>query len=143
MSDMQDSESKMSNLAIAKELYAAFARRDMSAVLAKLSRDVVWSEPENPFNPAAGRRHGHAGFLEWARIGRDSEEIESLEPQRFLVGQDAVAVVGHMRCRAKGTGRVYESDFVHLVTFANGLVTSFQEFFDTYAAAEAFRVDER
>jgi hypothetical protein len=140
---MQIGENQMSNVAIAQELYAAFARRDMSAVLAKLSRDVVWSEPENPFNPAAGRRHGHAGFLEWARIGRDSEDIESLEPQRFLAGQDAVAVVGHIRCRAKGTGRVYESDFVHLLTFADGLITSFQEFFDTYAAAEAFRTDEQ
>ena len=115
----------------------------MSAVLAKLSPDVVWSEPENAFNPAAGSRHGHAGFLEWARIGRDSEDIESLEPLRFLVGEDAVTVVGHMRCRAKGTGRGYESDFVHLVTFAHGSITSFQEFFDTYAAAEAFRTYER
>jgi ketosteroid isomerase-like protein len=36
------------------------------------------------------------------------------------------------------TGKVYESDFVHLVTLADGRVTKFQEFFDTYAAGEAF-----
>jgi ketosteroid isomerase-like protein len=34
---------------------------------------------------------------------------------------------------------VYESDFVHLVQFRNGMITRFQEFFDTYAAGEAFR----
>jgi len=36
-------------------------------------------------------------------------------------------------------GKVYESDFVHLVTLQSDRVTKFQEFFDTYAAGEAFR----
>ena len=129
----------MSNVAVVQEVYAAFARRDMQAILARLSPDVVWGEPENPFNPAAGTRHGHAGFLEWARIGHEAEDIEGLEPQLFLTSEDAVAVVGHLRCRAKRTGRAYESDFVHVVWFRDGMITRFQEFFDTYAAGEAFR----
>jgi uncharacterized protein len=129
----------MSNVAVVQKVYAAFARRDMKAILEHLSPDVVWSEPENPFNPAAGRRHGHAGFLEWARIGREAEDVEVLTPRLFLTNEDAVAVVGHMRCRARRTGRAYESDFVHVVTFREGKITAFQEFFDTYAAGEAFR----
>jgi hypothetical protein len=139
MDRREDGEGGMSNLAVVQAVYAAFARRDMQAVLAHVSPDVVWSEPENPFNPASGTRHGHAGFLEWARIGREAEEIEVLEPRLFLTSEDAVAVVGHLRCRARPTGRVYESDFVHLVQFRNGMITRFQEFFDTYAAGEAFR----
>jgi ketosteroid isomerase-like protein len=131
----------VSNLGVVQEVYAAFARRDMKAILAHLSPAVLWSEPENPFNPAAGTRHGHAGFLEWARIGREAEDVEVLEPQLFLTSEDAVAVVGHMRCRAKQTGRAYESDFVHVVRFRDGIITGFQEFFDTYAAAEAFRAE--
>ena len=131
----------MSNLAVVQEVYAAFARRDMKAILAHLSPEVSWSEPENPFNPAAGTRHGHAGFLEWAQIGSEAEDIELLEPQLFLTSEDAVAVVGRIRCRAKRTGRTYASDFVHVVEFHDGLITRFQEFFDTYAAGEAFRVD--
>ncbi len=131
----------MSNLAVVQEVYAAFAQRDMKAILAHLSPEILWSEPENPFNPAAGTRHGHAGFLEWARIGREAEDIELLEPQLFLTSEDAVAVVGHMKCRARRTGRAYESDFVHVVRFRDGMITRFQEFFDTYAAGEAFRTD--
>ena len=122
-----------------KLLYAAFARRDMAAVLAVLSPDVVWGEPDNPLNPAAGTRRGHESFLEWALIGRDAEDILELEPTRFLVDQDSVAVIGHMRCRAKATGRTYASDFVHHIRFVDGKIATFQEFFDTYAAAEAFR----
>jgi ketosteroid isomerase-like protein len=131
----------MTNVAVVHDVYAAFVRRDIQAILAHLSPDVVWGEPENPFNPAAGTRHGHAGFLEWARIGHEAEDIEVLEPQQFLTSEDAVAVVGHLRCRAKATGRSYESDFVHVVTFRNGMITRFQEFFDTYTAGEAFRAE--
>jgi hypothetical protein len=77
--------------------------------------------------------------LEWVRIGHEAEEIEQLEPKRFLVDQSGVAIVGHLRCRARATGRIYESDFVHLLTIRDGKISAFQEFFDTYAAGEAFR----
>lgn len=122
-----------------KALYAAFRRGDVPALVAALDPEVEWSEPENPLNPAAGVHRGHAGFLEWARLGREAEEILSLEPRRFLTDGAGVAVVGHTRCRARSTGRTYDTDFVHLITFAGGKIVRFQEFFDTWAAAEAFR----
>ena len=127
------------NAHVAGDLYAAFARRDLATVLAVLDPDVVWSEPDNPINPAGGTRHGHAGFMEWARLGNNAEEIVSLEPRRFLADGDMVAVVGHTQCRVRATGKSYETDFVHLITFTDGRIVKFQELFDTYAAAEAFR----
>ncbi len=127
------------NVNIVQQVYTAFAKRDISAILSVLSPDVEWGEPPNPFNPAAGTRHGHEGFLEWLNIGRQSEEIMVLEPRKFLVDSDTVAVVGYTKCLAKPTGRSYETDFVHLITIKEGKIVRFQEFFDTYAAAEAFR----
>ena len=127
------------NVASVQKLYAAFANRDIPAILATLSETVEWGEPANPFNPAAGTRHGHAGFLEWLRAGRESEEIIALEPRQFLTDADSVAVVGYTKCLAKPTGRSYETDFVHLITFKNGKIERFKEFFDTYAAADAFK----
>ena len=124
---------------IVRALYDAFARRDIPAMMELLSPEVEWGEPPNPFNPAGGVRHGHAGFLEWVEIGRRSEDILSLEVRKMLVDEDSVAVVGFMRCRVLSTGKEYESDFVHLITFVGGKVISFREFFDTYAAGEAFR----
>jgi hypothetical protein len=127
------------NIRIVQKIYQDFGKRDIPAILAVLSPDVVWSEPDNPYNPAGGTRRGHAGFLEWAQIGNQSEDIIVLEPRKILAQDDVVAVTGYMKCRAKATGKVYESDFVHLITLKNGLVTKFQEFFDTYIAGEAFR----
>ena len=127
------------NVRIVQQLYAAFARRDISAMLALLDPDVEWAEPANPFNPAGGTRRGHAGFLEWARTGNEAEEVLELVPQRFLTDAGAVAVTGFTRCRVRATGRTYATDFVHLAVLRDGRVVRFQEFFDTWAAAEAFR----
>jgi ketosteroid isomerase-like protein len=132
-------EESILNIQMVHDLYGAFARRDIAAILTVLSPDVEWAEPAHPFNPCGGTRRGHAGFLEWARIGSQEEDILLLEPSLFLSGENSVAVVGHTRCRAKSTGKVYETDFVHLVTFKDGQIARFQEFFDTYAAGEAFR----
>jgi uncharacterized protein len=128
-----------SNINIVKELYRAFGLKDINAMLQLLSDDVEWGEPENPYNPAGGTRMGHAGFLEWINIGKNAEEILVLEPQRYLADEHAVAVTGYMKCRAKNTGKVYESDFVHLAVIKDSKIWRFREFFDTYAAGEAFR----
>ncbi|HWC52284.1 MAG TPA: nuclear transport factor 2 family protein [Chitinophagaceae bacterium] len=127
------------NLEIVRKLYDAFSRKDINAMLELLHDEVEWGEPENPYNPAGGTRNGHAGFLEWLNIGKNAEEILMLNPQRFLTDSDSVAVIGHMKCKAISTQKIYESDFVHLATIQDQKVRKFQEFFDTYAAGEAFR----
>jgi ketosteroid isomerase-like protein len=126
-------------VSMVQRLYDAFARRRLDEVLPFLAADVEWSEPDNPWNPAGGTRRGHAGFMEWARVGAEAEEVLELEPRAYLTGTDAVAVVGRARCRVRRTGREYQTDFVHLVQFRGEQIARFQEFFDTYAAADAFR----
>ncbi len=139
MRDSNEEDLRSRNVNTVQQVYAAFGKRDINAILSMLSPDVEWGEPANPFNPAAGTRHGHEGFLEWLDIGRQSEEITVLEPRKFLTDNETVAVVGYTKCLAKPTGRSYETDFVHVITIKDGKIVRFQEFFDTYAAAEAFR----
>lgn len=126
-----------------RRLYALFGERDIPAILDLLSPEVEWCEPPNPFNPCGGMHRGHSGFLEWANTGRQAEDILALDVHRMLADEDAVAAVGHCRVRAVRTGRVYETDFVHVVTFRDGKIARFQEYFDTYAAGEAFRTFEQ
>lgn len=127
------------NIAIVKSLYAAFLNKDIGKIPELLHEEVEWGEPENPYNPAGGTRHGHQGFWEWINIGRQAEEILELTCSRFLTDADAVAVTGHIKCRAINTQKIYESDYVHLIVIDNKKIKKFQEFFDTYIAGEAFR----
>ncbi|HEX7472611.1 MAG TPA: nuclear transport factor 2 family protein [Candidatus Limnocylindrales bacterium] len=125
--------------AVVEAAYRAFGARDVDALLGLLDPDVAWGEPDNPLIPSAGTRHGIVGVVEWLRIGRATETILALEPQRFLAEGDTVAVIGRTKVRAMPTGREYETDFIHLVQVRDGRIVRFQEFFDTFVAAEAFR----
>lgn len=126
-------------LELIQQLYQAFSQKDIVSILGFLDEDVEWGEPENPYNPAGGTRKGHSGFMEWLNIGKNAEEILVLEPKRFLTDNDSVAVIGYMKCQAKTTGKIYESDFVHWAVIKNNKIVKFQEFFDTYIAGEAFK----
>jgi ketosteroid isomerase-like protein len=131
------------NVTLVRNLYAAFSRGDVATLLDAVSPDVEWGEPDNPFNPSAGTRRGHAGVVEWLRLGKDAEEILALEPQAFIAQGDRAVVVGHTSCRVRRTRKIYSTDFAHVVTIAHGKVERFREFFDTFAAAEAFKPDPR
>ncbi len=126
-------------LAVVQAAYRAFAGRDIESLLALLTADVEWGEPDNPAIPSSGTRNGVDGVREWLRIGSGTEEILAFEPRRFIAQDDAVAVIGRTTVRARPTGRTYETDFVHLVLVRDGRIRWFQEFFDTAAAADAFR----
>jgi ketosteroid isomerase-like protein len=127
------------NIKIIEQMYSFFSKKDINSIIKMLSLDVEWGEPENPYNPAAGMHHGHKGFLEWVEIGSKAEEILVLDPRKMLTDHDSVAVFGYLKCKVVQTGKIYESDFVHLITLKEGKIIKFQEFFDTYAAGEAFR----
>lgn len=139
MNILTPNTSQNKNVQTVQHVYSSFLNRDFNSILNFLSNDVEWGEPANPFNPASGTRYGHDGFLEWLRIGRDAEDILILEPKRFLTDNDSVAVVGFTKCLAKPTNKVYETDFVHLFTFRDDKIIKFQEYFDTFVAAEAFK----
>ena len=53
----------MDNVAIVKDMYAAFARTDIAAVLSHVAEDSVWSVEEPASIPWTGVRQGHEGIL--------------------------------------------------------------------------------
>lgn len=118
--------------------YRAFAARDVPTLLSLLASDVEWGQPDNPHIPSAGTRTGREGVLEWLQIGQTTEDVQTFEPRRILVDGDTAAVAGFMRVVARATGLAYEMDFVHLIAVRDGKVVRFQEFFDTWTAAQAF-----
>jgi len=119
--------------------YSAFASHDIPALLALLSPEVEWGEPENPLIPSSGMRHGTAGVMDWLKVGNETEDIRAFDLHRLLVDGDMAAAIGRTRIVARPTGKVYEMDFVHLVTVKDGAIVRFVESFDTWLAAEAFR----
>ena len=123
---------------VVEAAYRAFGARDIEALLGLLSPEVEWGEPDNPHIPSAGTRRGVAGVVEWLQIGNATEDVQAMEPRRVLVDGDTAVVLGSMRVVVRATGAAYEMDFVHAIEVRDEKVVCFQEFFDTWTAAQAF-----
>ena len=83
------------NTKLVQDLYAAFKRRDMPAVLDRLSPDVTWGMVGREQDvPMAGIRQGKAGAGDFFRITAETVEIVAFEPQTFLAAEDKVFVWG-------------------------------------------------
>jgi ketosteroid isomerase-like protein len=63
---------------------------------------------------------------------------ESLTVGDFIVEGDNVLVPGHVTLRVTTTGKTSETDFLHWFTVRDGKLTSWRDFFDTHAVAQAY-----
>ncbi len=131
--------SEQQNVQIVKDAYAAFQRGDVATILGLLSDDVTWELLGPAEIPYAGLRRGHEGAAEFFRLLGESDEVLAFEPHRFLAEGDFVVVLGRYEARAKSTGRVAKTDWVHVFELRDGKAVSWREYFDSAAWAQAYR----
>jgi ketosteroid isomerase-like protein len=130
------------NKALIQSLYAAFGRGDVPFILAHLADSVEWvSSCDAPVIPWGGTRHGQNGALSFFTALGSNLDFERFEPLQYAADGDLVFVRGRTVAKVKGTGRRFDSEWVHVFTIANGQVARFQEFYDTAAIVAALRAN--
>ena len=122
---------------IVRNVYAAFGRGDLPAVLGALSPDVEWIFPDAEGVPWAGRRRGRDGAAAFFAGLLGAADPLAFEPRDFIAEGERVAVTGSERMRIKATGRTYFAEWVHVWIVRGGAVVSFQEYTDTAAIRAA------
>lgn len=132
---------------VVQSMYAAFARGDISALLAKLSSEVEWRLNVDLATPGAKRIpnfrpfRGREGVRAFFSIMAEEIEFHSFRPTSFLSGGNDVVVRVEMELTVKSTGRRTQLESLHVFTFdVNGTVTRFIEYLDTLAVAYAWDV---
>ena len=128
-----------SNLDIIKGVYAAFASGDVPAVLGVMSPGIVWNEAENTLPLADGNPYvGPNAVLEGVFM-RLVEEFDgfTVVPERYIAEGDCVVMCGRYSGTAKATGVPINPQVVHVWTFENGKVATFQQHADTLGLAVA------
>ena len=127
----------MSNVAIVRRSYAAFARDDMDGVVGDMHPDIVWHQAQGL--PHGGVYHG----LEEVRrnvfdpLDRDWWSEFTAEPDEFLDADGEVVVLGRYRGVAKETGKKLDVPFVHVWSLEDGKAVKFRQFLDTAGWVEA------
>jgi uncharacterized protein len=132
-----------SNLEIVKSGYEKFGNGDIEGLLALFTDDIDWSTPHVENVPYGGNRLGLEEVAEFFKVLAETEDIIYFEPTEFIEQGPRVVVLGRIKSTAKSTGRSYETDWVHLYSVHEGKITSFHEFFDTAAVAQAFQKTAR
>ncbi len=112
--------SEQANVLLIQELYDAFSRGDIVAVLNLLDpqADLDFEGPKAI--PWAGKWHGREGWTKFFQtLGETADEIK-LKMEPFAAQGDRVVTVGRYQARVKRTGNRIDSPLVHLWTVSNG-----------------------
>jgi len=123
----------MSNARTIQDLYAAFVRGDIPAVLGGLDEDVAWREAEgNPYQPSGEAWIGPQAVLEnlFVRLGSEWQDF-TVHPRDLHEAGDTVVVEGRYTGTFLATGASLDAQVCHVWKLRDGKVTSFQQFVDT------------
>jgi len=127
------------NLRIVREIYEAFAKGDLAAILNLLAGGVDWASPGPKAIPFSGSWHGRDRVAQFFAAVGEHLEVLDFGAGQFIAQGDTVVVLGRERMRVKGTARVYETEWAHVYKLREGKVVRFREYTNTAAVAQAFR----
>ena len=132
---------KEKDVEIIQNLYAAFAKGDVPAVIQKFDPKIEWNEAEN-FPYADGNPYiGPQAVLEgvFARLGAEWEYWHLTELTYYEATSGEIIVTGRYKAKNKLTSKEINVQFVHMWTLNDALVTKFQQYADTYQTVQAMK----
>ena len=123
----------MDNVKLLKNLYDAFARGDIEAVLGAMSPDIRWYEAEgNPYMPSGEAWVGHDALMKNLFMRIDAEwDGFTIHTKSFYGAGDSVIVEARYRGTYKPTGKSIDAQACHVWDFKDAKVTRFQQYTDT------------
>ncbi len=127
----------MSNAEMLREIYAAIARGDVPAVLAKLDAQIEWTEAEGFMTE--GQYVGPDAVVEGV-FGPIFAEFPNfaVTMHEIIDGGDRLVSLGRYSGTHTTTGKSFEAAFAHVWTITDGKATHFRQFVDN-APVEAAR----
>lgn len=129
----------MNHQQIVQSIYEAFGAGNIPHILNTLAEDVEWTFYGPADIPFAGHYRGRADMMRFFALVGQSAEVEKYEVREIDAAGDFVVVQGWQRVKARPTGKVWETNFIHFYTFANGQPVKVREYYNTSPMVEAFR----
>jgi uncharacterized protein len=118
---------------IVQNVYEAFGRRDVAAILNLVADEVDWEFVGSASLPYAGRRRNRQEVADFFAAIPRADDIHTFEPREFIEANEHVTVLGWETSTALDTGNKFESEWIHLFTVKTGKVTRWRGFFNTAA----------
>lgn len=131
--------SENDNIRKLQELYAAFGRGDVAAIVSNCSEDVDWgTETVVQEIPWYRIRHGHDGVADFFTTLANEVDFEKFEPNLWAAAGDQVLVGVDYIYRFKKNSRSAAAKAIHKFTVRDGQVTQFRAYEDTAMVRDAW-----
>ncbi len=126
----------LANIFLAK--LGSAASPDEVAML--FTEDLTWSVPGDVGAlPWLGKKIGRAAASDFIRDSRSLLELENLEIWDILASDERAVIVGELKSRVIRTGKLIETSFSIVLTFAGNKIASYTMLEDSYAVSRAAR----
>ena len=132
----------MTHTQTVQNVYAAFGRGDVPAIVGLTADDVIWDNSGVSNNcPWNGNFSGKANVPGFFKAVGDHLDFSAgvFNPHTFVESANTVTVVLRLESRLKKNGHLLKNDAVHVWTFNDqGLIKRYQHFNDTAAEVTAW-----
>lgn len=128
----------MTALQAARNMYATILAGDFDG-LHDLMDEACVIEFYGPGTiPYAGIYRGRDKCMKFFDHVRNDVIIHEFTQNEYIANDVQVAVVGHLKLEALSTGRIYDTEYAHIIDVRDGKWIRFRDFADTATVAHAF-----
>ena len=114
------------------QVYDAFGRGDVAAILDAVTDDVEWSaETTSVAAPWYGVRHGKDAVAAFFAAFGSAMEVEEFTPISFAANDTDVLTVVRFRARSRSTGKTAAMDLHHYFKFRESKIAYYRGTEDT------------
>lgn len=114
------------------QVYEAFGRGDVAAILDAVTDDVDWAaEADSTAAPWYGEHRGKDAVAKFFADFGSAMEVEEFTPVSFAGNDTDVLAVVRFRARSRGTGQVAAMDLHHYFKFRDGKIAYYRGTEDT------------
>jgi ketosteroid isomerase-like protein len=120
------------NIKIISEVYEAFGRGDVAAILGAVADDVDWAaEASSSGAPWYGVRHGRDEVAKFFEDFGTTMEVEEFTPVSFAANDTDVHSVVRFRAHSRATGKTVAMNLHHFFTMRDGKIAYYRGTEDT------------
>ena len=128
------------NIKIIKDVYDAFGRGDVAAVLDAVADDVDWAaEAAGSGAPWYGVRHGKGEVVKFFEAFGAVMEVQEWTPLAFAASDADVHAVVRIRATSRATGKPLAMNLHHFFTLRDGKIAYYRGTEDTAQTEAALR----
>ena len=128
------------NIKTITQVYEAFGRGDVAAILDAVTDDVDWAaEAASPVAPWYGVRHGKDAVTAFFAEFGSTMEVEEFTPVAMAGNDTDVLTVVRFQARSRATGKTAAMDLHHFFRFRDGKIAYYRGTEDTAQTETALR----